>query len=776
MKFDSAEKFFESNRTRFICLLLALATVSVYWPVGFFDFTNYDDRYIILRNPVVATGLTLRAVYWGLTTSYYEFWHPITWWSHMLDCELFGLRPGAHHLMSLGIHVANTLLLFAALRRMTGAMWRSTMVAALFALHPLHVEPVAWLAERKELLCTFFCLLSLWTYAGYVRESAMGGMRAKRLYRLTLLFFAFGLMAKPMAVTLPCVLLLLDYWPLRRFTIFNFKVADPTVGSLQRLTLRQLILEKLPFFGLTLVSCAITLTGVSRAHNILSADTVPWGLRLANIPVSYARYLGKLIWPVDLAIHYPMPGRWDVWQVTGAVVLVLSVSGLVLIWSRSRPYLLMGWLLFLGTLAPTIGLVPVGFQSIADRYTYFPSIGLFVAAVWAVADLSKHWRLPAVGLGVAAVLTLTACGVLTWFQVQHWRNSFTLWTHCLAVTKENAIAHFQWGWALQESGRVNEAMEQYRAALRINPNHYSANVYLGVALFEAGRLQEATNYYANALHIAPYYVLAHVHMGNALSKLGDFAGATNHYFTILRAKPNDANIRGVCALALLGLADFSGAFEQAEQAVNLNPRDFWAYIFKGRASSALGRSDEALQSYFMALSLNANTHEVHFRLGQEWMKRGQLDAAIASFTEALRCDPASAETHFELGAALARQQGHGKEAISHYREALQLDPDLLVALNNLAWLLAVSPGADVRNGAEAVLLAERACERTGYRETDFIGTLAAAYAEAGQFDKAVETAQKACALASSLGQTVLVARNLELLQRYKNREPYHERK
>jgi len=372
------KSFITSRRIALLWVLLAAPTVIAYWQVSAFEFTNYDEFVMILQNPYVLGGLTLKGLSWALTTSWFEYWHPLTWLSHMLDCELFGLNPGWHHLVSLGFHVANTLLLFTVLQRMTGALWRSAMVAALFALHPLHVESVAWIAERKDVLSGFFFFLTLWAYARYTEvqspkskvqspESMAGGQcsvvtphasritfYASRIYLLSLLFFACGLMSKPMLVTLPFVLLLLDYWPLRRLRL---KTQDPR--------LKILLIEKLPFFALTVASCVVTYLGAKAGGNVLSAARVPWGLRLANVPVSYVRYLGKMIWPTDLIAMYPMPDHWPGWQVGGAVVVVVLISLFAVLRARSAPYLIVGWLFFLGILVPTIGIVQAGFQSIA---------------------------------------------------------------------------------------------------------------------------------------------------------------------------------------------------------------------------------------------------------------------------------------------------------------------------------------------------------------------------------------------------------------------------
>ena len=788
--------FFQDRRNSFACALLALATLAVYWPVATFNFTNYDDPFVISANPAVAAGLTWRGIVWGLTTSYFTYWHPVTWWSHMLDVELFGMNPGMHHLMNLLLHVASTVVLFAVLQRLTGALWRSALVAALFALHPMHVESVAWLVERRDVLCGLFFLLSLWYYAGYVGEAKVASSKFRVDYAVSLMFFALALMSKPMAVTLPFVLVLLDYWPLRRFSILGFAAAGsnpadedgrvtpcaPGLGAFAdgvhgetrpTLTLRQVIWEKLPFFGLTLAACAITMIGREKGTDILTGEKFSWGLRLASVPVSYVSYLGKLIWPTDLSVLYLMPAHWEVWQVVGSLALLLAISVVVLRFARSAPYLLVGWLIYLGTLVPTIGLVQVGFHSIADRFTYLPFIGLFVALIWAVVDVSRKWPGRQAVLGALAGLVLLACAVLTWFQVQSWRDSGTLWRQCLAVNPDNAIARYNLGHFLQESGQPDEAMTQYREALRLKPNHLDANMNLGVLYVAAGQVAEATNWFARALQIKPDYDKAHLNMGLELFKLKDYRGATNHMMQVLRVNADNASAQGVCALALLELGDAPAALNHATAAARLVPNDFVVLTALGRAHGALGQSDAAVASFAEALRLNPADPEAHRYLGVEMMKRGDFAAAVARLREAVQLAPASAGARFELAVALAGT-GATADAIAAYRESLKLDPDLPGALNNLAWILATHRDDKLRNGAEAVSLAGRACELTSHQQPVFIGTLAAAYAEAGQFAQAEAAAQQACAVALSTGQTNVWAVNQKLLRQYQDRKPYRE--
>ena len=663
------------RRELFIGLLLASATALVYGQVADFDFTNFDDGPIIYENLNVRGGLTLHGVLWALSTSYFDFWHPLTWWSHMLDCTLFGLDPGSHHLVSLGFHVANTLLLFRVLRQMTWAVWRSALVAALFALHPLHVESVAWLSERKDVLSTFFFLLTLGAYAQFVscarrqvsgerqpsniehrtsnaeREESRITYHASRYYLLCLFSFALGLMSKPMLVTLPFVLLLLDYWPLGRMSEFGVRSSE-LKNAPQFPILRQLLWEKIPFFALAAVSCAVTYLGMQGGQHLGSAELTPWGLRLANVPVSYARYLGKLVWPVDLAALYPMPAHWGFWQVGGSVVLLLLITLFVAGRARSAPWLLTGWLMFLGTLVPVIGLVPNGFQSIADRYTYIPSIGLFVAGVWAVAEFSVRWKFRAFLLPGAAVLALLVCGSLTWLQAGYWRNSLTLWTHCVAATRDNIMARISLGNALLQAGQINEAMEQYREVLRLDPNQAHANLDLGVALAMTGQLQEATNCFARALRNRPDWSGTHLNLGRALFELGDFSGALTHYAEAVRLDSN----------AVVAFTSLAGDL------------------------SARGKSDEAMRYYLEALRFNPVDAEAHYHLGLEWLQRGRIDEAIGQFQEVIRLKPDYADAHNNLGIALGRKDQTG-EAISQYREAIRLKPDYAEAHNNLGTAL-----------------------------------------------------------------------------------------
>ncbi|MCS7336621.1 MAG: tetratricopeptide repeat protein [Verrucomicrobiae bacterium] len=764
---------------------LALATFGPYVQVINFGFTNYDDPYIVWRNPVVSSGLTLRGTYWALTTGFFDFWRPVTWLSHMLDCELFGLHGGLHRFMNVVYHTLGTLVLFHALRLMTGSVWRSALVAALFALHPLRVESVAWVAERKDVLSGLFGFLSLACYAQYVRglqgverASEVGlragnpgwdRIRARRWFWASALFFALGLMSKPALVTLPFVFLLLDFWPLKRIALSGSRLELTSV--LGRLV--KLVAEKVPFFGMSMVSSTVTYLVMKSGGNVLSSEAVPWALRLANVPVSYLRYLAKTFMPVNLAPWYPMPGSWPAWFVLVSVAILLLITVIVIVAVRAAPYLIVGWLWFIGMFVPTIGLVQMGYHSIADRYTYLPSVGLFLALVWLLGSVGEKLRL---GRTLAAVLGLGVLGLLgalTWKQVWHWRDDVSLWSWCIAVTKNNPAAHYGLGRAYHELGQLDMAVEQYRAALELDPNHILSRLNLGVVLARRGRLSEATNHFGAILAREPKMVEALLNMGNALFQLKDYRGATNYFARALELVPGHPETHRTYAAALVELGDYDGAIAHAEAVIKATPGDVWAYVFKGRALSALGMSDEALNAYFTALNMNYDCAEAHYHLALEWLKRGRTESAVSSLREAVRIAPDWAEAHLQLGMALSAR-GERAGAIEHYRRTLERRPNMIVALNNLAWLLATAPEAQLRNGAEAVRLAERACALTGYQETIFVGTLAAAYAEAGEFDKAVETAERAAALAHQRGQTNLVVRNQYLIELFKARRAFRE--
>ena len=626
--------------------LLSAVTLAVFWPVRHHDFIVFDDQAYVVGNLMVRRGLTWAGTAWAFTTFHAGNWHPLTWLSHMLDCQIYGLNPGGHHLTSLLLHSVNASLLFVALKRLTGALWRSALVAAFFALHPLHVESVAWVAERQDVLSAFFFMLTLWAYVRY----AEGGGRKSEIrrpkpegnpkpearspkpvaggpssvvrspwsifhspssifYLLSLSFFALGLMSKPMLVTVPFVLLLLDYWPLGRMKKVEVRGQTSEVGSrssrfthhVSRASLLPLVFEKLPFFALSAGSCIVTFLAQKRGGAVTSFEMLPLDARLANAVVAYVQYLAKFFWPVNLSPIYLHPDKWGPWLVTGAAVVLVLLTAAAWRGRHRFPFALMGWLWFVGMLVPVIGIVQVGNQAFADRYTYLPLVGIMVALVWLGGE--------GIGKGIAAaLLSLALLGTLAWRtrdQLPTWKDTGALFGHALAL----------------------------------DPTNVQALYGLGAHLVDTGRLDEGKRFLEEAIRLHPAYPEA----------LG----------------------------ALAGIFD---------------------------------------------------------------------------------------------------SQGKYAEAIRFYQAALKAQPNQEGALNNLAWLLASCPDAAFRNGPEAVRLATRACELTDYGKPLLIGTLAAAQAEAGDFLAAIATAERAAALATSLNLDDVAARNRELLQLYRQNQPFHEKR
>ena len=523
----------------FIAFGLVAVTLTVYAQVMSHQFIILDDNRYIRENPIVNQGLTLTGIAWAFTTFHATNWHPLTWLSHMLDSQIFGLNAGGHLLVNALIHASNTLLLFLFLRRVTGATWRSAIVAALFALHPLHVESVAWAAERKDTLSTFFGLLSLVAYARHVETPSW------KRYALVAVALALGLMAKPMLVTWPFVLLLLDYWPLHRF---QWQRATGTAGFVRALV--PLVREKLPLFCLVAASMVITLIAQSHGGAVRTLVDVPVSLRLSNAVVSYAKYLFLTVWPSDLAVYYPFSRTGvPVWQLACAIVLLAVITALALRQASERPYLLIGWLWFVGTLVPVIGLVHVGGAAMADRYHYIPSIGLFLAFVFGLSDLARTFRIHRVAMGALTVAALSILACLTAVQIGRWRNSATLFQYTLSLTPDNRLIENNVGTLLGESGRYDEAAAHFAKALRIKPDFLEvisdADIRgnLGLLLARQGKAAEAVEQLNEALRLNPNSAEAHNNLGLVLLRSGKAEESIPHFSTALRLKPEFAVAR-----------------------------------------------------------------------------------------------------------------------------------------------------------------------------------------------------------------------------------------
>ncbi|HEY6871691.1 MAG TPA: tetratricopeptide repeat protein [Geobacteraceae bacterium] len=570
-----------------ICLLLAVTTLLVFWQTGRNEFINYDDNLYVTANPHVYAGLARESVLWAFSSLENYNWHPLTWLSHMTDCQLYRLAPRGHHLTNVLFHAANAVLLFLVLARMTGMLWRSAFVAALFALHPLHVESVAWVAERKDVLSGLFWMLVILAYARYVERP--GRFR----YVVALLAFALGLMAKPMLVTLPFVLLLLDYWPLGRCCGAESGMdADGEHAALPpmpgKCSIRGLLLEKIPFLALSVAASMVTVLAQSKGGSVLSLGKLSFPSRVANAVVSYLKYIGKMVWPAKLAVIYPIapiPFR----EAAGATVLLVLLTVLVVLKRRRYPFLPVGWFWFLGTLVPVIGLVQVGSQAMADRYTYLPLVGLFIIIAWGAPAMAVHWRHRRAALAAASLLSLAVLSVCTWRQVGHWRNSEELFTHALAVTANNPVAHNHLATALVKKGRNEEAIAHSREALRLAPNYASAHHNLGMAFAAQGRLGEAVEQYLAELRIIPQDVDAHDSLGIVLAREGLMEEAMAQFAAALRINPNDATAHNNVGVALAQQGRIAEARDHFLRALRINPYSADA-LQNLRLSEQLGKS------------------------------------------------------------------------------------------------------------------------------------------------------------------------------------------
>jgi tetratricopeptide (TPR) repeat protein len=621
------------------------------------DFVGYDDPVYVTDNPHVRQGLTLADISWAFAATEAGNWHPLTWLSHQLDVSFFGMKAGGHHFTSILLHALNTALLFAALQRLTGDKWLSFIGALLFGLHPLRVESVAWVAERKDVLSASFWMLMLWGYARYAQPKvepwsgrSQGTDRGSEPHRrvwycFTLGFFGLGLMCKPMLVSAPFALLLLDYWPLARW---------------KRARWKELVMEKIPFFALSALFSVATFIVQQSSGAVLT--TLPLSDRVANAAISYCRYLGKLFWPVNLAAFYPPIAHWPTVAVALASALLLGISALAFAWRTRRPYVLVGWLWFIGTLVPVIGLVQAGEQSMADRYSYIPSIGIVLLVVWGFHEVRKSWRLQ-VGFAAAVLLPVTiVCFVLTREQISVWRNSETLFRHALAVTSANYLAHNNLGTALEKRGLLGEAIEQFQEALQDKPGYGEAHKNLGVALEKNGQTQEALKQFLLALEINPGDADAHSKLGTALQRMGRFDEARKQFEEAIKLKPDFADAHYNLAVVLQRTGAVDEAVVQFQETLRLQPDSADAHLNLGFILQQKGQLDEGIAHYRAALEIRPDYPRAHFNLGVALSAKGSIDGAIAEFREALRLrsDYPEARTNLAILLEFQRQSPTNK--------------------------------------------------------------------------------------------------------------------
>ncbi len=634
-------------RRMVLCLLLAALTLAVLGRVVGHDFVSLDDRQYILENPRVREGWSARSAAWALTTFHQANWHPLTWLSHQLDAQLFGLGAGGHHATSLVLHVAAAAALLLALEAMTGALWPSCLAAALFAVHPLHVESVAWVSERKDVLSGLLWMLTLAAYLRYARRPGAGR------YAAVVGLFALGLAAKPMVVTLPLVLLLLDWWPLGRLP--GGRGGSP-VPSPAAPAVRAVVLEKVPLLALSAAASAVTLLAQREGGAIFPLLTLPVVIRAGNAALSYARYLGKTLWPSSLSVFYPHPGyslKW--WLAAGAAALLLAATAGVVRLRRGSPWLLVGWLWFLGTLIPVIGLVQAGNQAMADRYTYLPLVGIFVGGAWSLAAAARRrpgLRIAATGGAAAAVL---ACGALAFAQAGHWRDTVALFTHAVRVTPEtNWLAEANLGYEYLRREDPARALGHFAAAVRRQPGIPDFHSAMGMALVRLGRESEAGRAYREALRIDPEFADADFGLAYVLSLEGRNAEAAASYRRVLQRQPEnyEASVNLANLLALLG--DAAGATALYERAIALRPGDPRPHFNLGAHLVKLGREREAEERFRAALALEPGLSAAENALGNLRYRQGRLAEAAAHYERALRGSPGDPGIRSNLERARAR--------------------------------------------------------------------------------------------------------------------------
>jgi len=750
---DVNDRIWNSWRTSLVCLTLGLTTLALFAPVLGHDFLSYDDQVYVTENAHVRAGLTWDGLLWAFQGSHASNWHPLTWLSHMLDCQLYGLNPLGHHLTNVLLHAANSMLLFLVLYRMTGAVWRSASVAALFAWHPLHVESVAWVAERKDVLSAFFWLLTMLAYARYAQESKVQSPKSKVFYGLALLCFALGLMAKPMVVTLPFVLLLLDFWPLRRVSDFK--------------GLSRLLLEKVPLFILAAITCALTIWAQGQANAIVPTAGLPISRRIPHAIVSYLHYIVATLWPRHLAVFYPYEGAAPPTQLIFTAVLLLLITVLVLRFARWQFFLATGWFWFLGTLVPVIGLVQVGDQAWADRYMYLPSIGLFVLIVWSAVDFVGNRKV----IGVLAGAVALALAWATALQLGHWKNTRTLFEHTAQVTRNNYMAITMLGSLFAKDNQFDRAIQCFDTALRYKPGYPEAHFFRGNVLDQQGKLDEAIGEYRQAVWFKPVQEQARILLGVALGKQQKYAEAMTEYQAALALNPDSAVAHNNLARLLHTQGRLDEAIQHYSAALKLDPDLAQAHNNLGILLLQKGRLAESTAQLREALRLSPGNLETQLNLAQALNQQGEGKEAAELLAVVVRAAPNDAQVHYQLGLALEQMQ-KTREAMGRYAQALLLQPDFAEVLNHLAWILATDPRPEFRNGVEAVRMAGRSCELTEQKQALPLLTLAAAYAEAGRFPEAVATAQQARTLAAGAQQKELTAKCEDVLKTLQSNAPY----
>ena len=732
-----------------ICLGLAGIIWLVFGQAVRFGFFNYDDSYYVYQNPWISDGLTKAGFVRAFTHSLVGNWHPLTSLSLMLDAQFFRLNASGYHTVNVILHTIAVLLLFVAILMMTGALWRSVFVSALFAIHPLRVESVVWVSERKDVLSGLFFMLGLIAYVRYARKLSLGS------YVLVALALALGLLSKPMLVTFPFVLLLLDYWPLGRFAF-----SPPARNGARPVssTVTRLLLEKIPLVALALAVCVATVLSQSNALNAARDWPLRW--RVDNAILTVWIYLRQMVWPFDLAVFYPHArNSLGLGLVIACLFALVAVTIAFYLWRQKYPYLITGWFWYVGMLVPVIGLVQVGWQAHADRYTYLPQIGIYLAITWGVADLSAGWRSRNLILGSAAALTVAGLMALAWRQVTYWSGSVRLWRHTIAVTTDNDVAQRGLGTALLSLGEVDEAIAHDREALRIRPHEANGLINLANALLHKKEFPEAIQLYREVLRARPNDNELRRNLGKALSASGATAEGMAEFREALRIQPRDSDAAYSLGNAFLEKGDPASAIPYFQKAIAANARNVAAHYNLAIALQRDGRPEAAIMEFRETLRLDPRHVDAHNNLAITLLKAGEVAAAITEWQAAIRIQPDNVELHNNLAIAFL-EQGHLSETVREWRETLRLQPDKVVTQLSLAWVLSTAPESTVRDASGALDLAREAFRAAADRSLMAFRVLAAAFAESGQFASAIQVAQEGAQRAQAQGDSIMA----ELLQ------------
>lgn len=657
--------------------LIVAATVFVFAQVRNFEFINLDDQIYVAQNTRIGDGWTLDNVHWAFTTTYFANWHPIVWLSYFVDDELFGEDPGGFHTTNLMIHIANALLVYVVLFRMTGALAQSMLVAILFAIHPLHVEPVAWISSRKDLLSAFFGFLSILAYVQYTRRGSFFW------FVMSLLVFTCSLMSKQMLVTLPFLLIVFDVWPLQRARFPRCETGEQT-SEFDVQPWRRIFLEKTPFLLLAFVFCGIAVAAQKTEGNLASLAEIPFATRIANAVVVYTLYMFKTIWPAKLSVYYPYPREaYSVMSIAISASLLIGISIVAARLCRWRPSLFMGWLWFLGMLVPVIGIVQIGNQQMADRYTYIPLIGLFISLVWTAVPLSRFRPITYVCFTVVVIL----CAVCSWRQTAHWKNSHDLFSHAVSVTSNNSVAHNNLGNALlHDLNQPRNAIPHFERAIEIDPRHVKAQVNLGNALHQIGDFDGAVEQFELALKTdrrraqAHYY--AHYHLGLTLQRQGKHARAVRHFEEFVKSAPLHAKAHNNLATSLHACGRHDEALQHFQKATNLDPENPGIRINLGTALHVNGRLRDAIACYQEVIRIAPAYASAHLSLARAYWDAKDRRLARTHFKTAIELSPQNAEFHDEFGSFLL-ELGDVEAAIHEFEAALRIRPDFEAYSQNL---------------------------------------------------------------------------------------------